>query len=63
MGRLSKYLRWHHIAAVYDGSQKTLYVDGQVDAQKSYSSTVNTNNVNVRLGVNSEYAVAQYDGP
>ena len=54
--------QWHHIAAVYDGSQKILYVDGQVDAQKSYSSTVSTNNVNVRIGFNSEYPVGQYDG-
>lgn len=54
--------QWHHIAAVYDGSQKTLYVDGQVDAQKSYSSTVSTNNVNVRIGFNSEYTSGQYDG-
>jgi len=54
--------QWHHIAAVYDGSQKTLYVDGQVDAQKSYSQSVSTNNVNVRLGFNTEYPVGQYDG-
>ncbi len=33
--------QWHHIAAVYDGTQKILYVDGQVDAQKPYTATVN----------------------
>ncbi|MDH3728302.1 MAG: hypothetical protein OER77_12295, partial [Myxococcales bacterium] len=54
--------QWHHIAVVYDGSQKILYVDGQVDAQKSYSSTVSQNDLNVRLGFNSEYTVGQYDG-
>ncbi len=27
--------QWHHIAAVYDGTQKILYVDGQVDAQEA----------------------------
>ena len=54
--------QWHHLAVVYDGTQKILYVDGQVDAQKAYSATVNTNNVSVRLGYNSEYSSGQYDG-
>ena len=54
--------QWHHIVAVYDGSQKQLYVDGAVDAQEPYSSTVSTNNLKVRLGFNSEYTVGQYDG-
>jgi hypothetical protein len=54
--------QWHHIAAVYDGTQKILYVDGQVDAQKPFSRTVNRNNLNVRLGYNSEYTPGQYDG-
>ena len=54
--------QWHHIAAVYDGTQKILYVDGQVDAQESYTATVSTNNLNVRLGYNSEYTSGQYDG-
>jgi hypothetical protein len=54
--------QWHHIAAVYDGARKTLYVDGQVDAQAPYTARVSTNNVNVRLGFNSEYTPGQYDG-
>jgi hypothetical protein len=54
--------QWHHIAAVYNGAQKVLYVDGQVDAQAPYTATVSRNNVNVRLGYNSEYSAGQYDG-
>lgn|GEM_PF-201804 len=54
--------QWHHIAVVYDGSRKVLYVDGAVDAQEPYSATLNTNNINVRLGFNSEYSAGQYDG-
>lgn len=54
--------QWHHVAAVYNGSQKILYIDGQIDAQKAYSRTVSTNDLNVRLGYNSEYTVGQYDG-
>ena len=29
---------WHHIAATYDGTTWTLYVDGQPDAQRSSAS-------------------------
>jgi hypothetical protein len=54
--------QWHHIAAVYNGAQKILYVDGQVNAQAPYTATVSRNNVNVRLGYNSEYPAGQYDG-
>ena len=53
---------WHHIAIVYDGSSKRLYVDGQIDAQKAYSQTLRTNNINVRLGYNTEYTSGQYSG-
>jgi hypothetical protein len=54
--------QWHHIVAVYDGSQKTLYVDGVVDAQAPSSETISTNDRDVRLGYNSEYTSGQYDG-
>jgi hypothetical protein len=54
--------QWHHIAVVYDGTQKILYVDGQMDAQRPYNRTLNTNNLNVRLGYNTEYPSGQYDG-
>ena len=54
--------QWHHIAAVYDGSKKSLYVDGAVDAQEAYAATLSTNNINVRLGFNTEYTTGQYDG-
>jgi len=33
-----------------------------VDAQKSYASTLSTNDRNVRLGFNSEFTQGQYDG-
>lgn len=54
--------QWHHVAAVYDGQSKRLYIDGNLVAQRSFSSLVSTNNINVRLGYNSEYTSGQYDG-
>jgi hypothetical protein len=54
--------QWHHVAIVHDGSQKMLYVDGQVDAQRSYSRLLSTNNVAVRMGFNTEFPSGQYSG-
>lgn len=54
--------QWHHIAVVYDGSEKILYVDGAVDARKPYTNPINTNDVNVRLGMNAEYPAGEYSG-
>lgn len=54
--------QWHHVAAVYDGTRKVLYIDGVVDAQTNFSSTLETNNVQVRLGYNAEYSDGQYSG-
>ncbi len=54
--------QWHHVAVVYDGSRKLLYVDGQVAAQRNLTAAISTNNVAVRLGFNTEYPTGQYDG-
>jgi len=54
--------QWHHVAIVYDGSRKLIYVDGVVDAQKIYALPLDTNNVPVHLGLNAEFASGQYGG-
>ncbi|MEQ9568308.1 MAG: LamG domain-containing protein, partial [Pseudomonadales bacterium] len=53
---------WHHVAVVYNGSSKILYVDGTMDAQKSFTQPVRNNNVLVRLGYNTEYPSGEYGG-
>jgi hypothetical protein len=54
--------QWHHVAIVYDGNQKRLYVDGQLDAERTFTGSVSTNNLKVRLGYNEEYPPADYSG-
>ena len=34
--------RWHHVAAVYDGANIWLYVDGRLDSQQAVGSTLLT---------------------
>jgi len=35
--------KWHHVACSYDGTSKSIYVDGNLAATKSYSQTLQTN--------------------
>jgi len=45
--------KWHHVAAVYDGSKMCLYVDGRLDAVKSVSGSLNVSTSNVYIGGNT----------
>ncbi len=54
--------QWHHVAVVYNGSTKNVYVDGVLSASASYSAVLNKNNFAVRLGQNEEYPAADYGG-
>lgn len=42
--------QWRHIAAVWDGSNKYLYIDGQIDVSAAATGTLPTNNTDVRIG-------------
>ena len=54
--------QWHHVAAVYDGARKFLFVDGVLEASKAYAGTIRTNDLPVQLGLNAEFPQGQYDG-
>lgn len=41
---------WHHVAAVYDGANMFLYVDGTLDASQPASGSINWNNDPVCIG-------------
>ena len=41
---------WHHIAAVYNGTRKDIYVDGERDDSDTVSGTLTQNNTRLRIG-------------
>jgi hypothetical protein len=45
---------WHHIAGVYDGTYKFLYVDGKLDASVPATGTIAQNNYPVYIGGNAQ---------
>jgi hypothetical protein len=45
---------WHHVAAVYDGSQAAIYVDGVLDTAVAGSVPIGSNTYNVFIGENAE---------
>jgi len=45
--------RWHHVAAVFDGAMKYLYIDGNLDGSRSTTAVI-TNDYQIRIGSNEE---------
>lgn len=54
--------QWHHVAAVYNGMELVLYVDGKLDNLIRASGKISTNNLPVSIGANSERAGREFDG-
>jgi len=46
--------QWHHIVGVYDGSQMHTYIDGELDAAKSWNQGIASNDYPVYIGENAE---------
>ena len=44
--------KWHHVAAVYDGSERAIYVDGIKDASSSSTASIVLNDNNLLIGNN-----------
>lgn len=42
--------KWYNVACVYDGKEKRIYINGQLDATGSDSGAIHTNNQPVRIG-------------
>ena len=53
---------WHHIVAVYDGSHKYLYVDGNLDVSVAVVGTLANSSYNVAIGENLQVTGRQYWG-
>ena len=54
--------QWHHIAGVFDGSNKYLYVDGNLDAFANVTGTIDTDNAVVNIAENSQSTDRYFDG-
>ncbi|MBN1340908.1 MAG: choice-of-anchor D domain-containing protein, partial [Bacteroidales bacterium] len=54
--------KWHHIAAVYNGSVKYLYIDGRLDNMIVTSGSISTNDYSVMFGENAQQTGRQFDG-
>ena len=54
--------QWHHVACVFDGSTKILYVDGKLDASIAVTGTIATSNAAVYFGENSEATSRHFNG-
>ncbi len=53
---------WHFFAAVYDGSTKTLYVDGRVDAATPVTGTLSSSTFPVYFGENAGHTGRYFNG-
>ena len=54
--------QWHHVAAVYDGTKKYLYIDGALNVSTPATGTINQNNSPVLIGENAEATGRQWNG-
>jgi len=52
--------RWYHVAAVYDGVTKDLYIDGTLSGSESYSTPLAQTFYPVLLGANAESQAGDY---
>ncbi|UCF17711.1 MAG: LamG domain-containing protein, partial [Phycisphaerales bacterium] len=53
---------WHHVAGVYNGAQKLLYIDGALDASSDSTGNINSSNFNVNIGENNDATGRFFDG-
>jgi hypothetical protein len=53
---------WHFVAAVYDGSSKTLYVDGRVDAESAVTGTLGADSSPLYIGENADNTGRTFHG-
>jgi hypothetical protein len=53
---------WHHIAAVYDGSRKQIFIDGVLDASSATTFGPGSGTANLRIGVVGDADVYYFGG-
>ncbi|MBN2312696.1 MAG: LamG domain-containing protein [Sedimentisphaerales bacterium] len=45
---------WHNVAGVYDGTQKILYVDGNIDASSNTTGSIDSSTYRMQIGENAQ---------
>jgi len=53
---------WHHVCGTFDGERIRLYVDGEADAEASYTGQIGHNTFNVYIGENAEVRPRRWHG-
>ncbi len=54
---------WHHVACVYDGTSRTLYIDGVRDpGSGAGSGPIGVNDISVQIGGNAQYTPGYWVG-
>jgi len=48
--------KWHHVALVYDGTDKIIYIDGAEDARMASTGQINESAYDLYIGANSQQA-------
>lgn len=54
--------QWHHVAAVYDGAFKYLYIDGALDASAPATGSIHQNSYPICIGENAEMTGRNFNG-
>ena len=54
--------KWHHVAGVYNGSYKYLYIDGVLDASAEATGDIDNGSEPVFIGENAQQTGRQFDG-
>lgn len=53
---------WHHVAAVYDGQTKKVFVDGALDTSKSFNAAIVNSTYPVCIGDNNQAPNREFHG-
>ncbi|MCP4259487.1 MAG: LamG domain-containing protein [Planctomycetes bacterium] len=53
---------WFHVAAVYDGAQKLVYIDGALDASADTTGNIDSSTYNVNIGENNQQTGRHFAG-
>ncbi len=54
--------KWHHVAAVYDGITKYIYIDGVFDSSRISSGLITTNDYKVTIASDENLSVQKLEG-